>query len=104
MIQIFIVECDSCGKEINAKDTTYHRVLDEDICNECYDEGKIWKKIDSVNHAQMVERHVIIWNVNVVVMSKCSNCQGRGWYMGDTLVGDYDEITCEICNGTGKVD
>jgi len=24
--------------------------------------------------------------------------------MGDTLVGDYDEITCEICNGTGKVD
>jgi len=52
----------------------------------------------------MVERHVIIWNVNVVVMSKCSNCQGRGWYMGDTLVGDYDEITCEICNGTGKVD
>ena len=37
-------------------------------------------------------------------MSKCSNCQGRGWYMGDTLVGDYDEITCEICNGTGKVD
>jgi len=41
MIKIFIVECDSCGKEINAKDTTYHRVLDEDICNECYDEGKI---------------------------------------------------------------
>jgi hypothetical protein len=32
----------------------------------------------------------------------CFNCKGRGWYMGDTLTGDYDEITCEVCNGTGK--
>jgi len=39
MIKIFIVKCDSCGKEINAEDTTFHRILGEDICNECHEVG-----------------------------------------------------------------
>lgn len=35
---------------------------------------------------------------------KCNNCKGHGWYMGDDRVGNWTEITCEICDGTGKND
>ena len=35
----------------------------------------------------------------------CSNCNGKGSYMGDVFVGGiktgYDQIDCEECNGTG---
>jgi len=37
-------------------------------------------------------------------LENCSNCQGKGWYLGDTnpeIDNDYGEIDCEKCNGTG---
>lgn len=40
---------------------------------------------------------------------KCSNCNGRGWYVGDGYMAkygikDYGEHECEDCNGTGEIE
>jgi len=37
-------------------------------------------------------------------LENCSNCAGKGWYLGDTnpeIDNDYGEIECEKCKGTG---
>lgn len=34
--------------------------------------------------------------------TKCRQCHGRGWYMGDDGIGGWDQLDCKICGGTGK--
>ena len=38
MIKIFIVECDGCGKEMNAIQERYIETEYKDLCLKCYNE------------------------------------------------------------------
>lgn len=38
---------------------------------------------------------------------KCSNCQGKGWYLTDLnpeIDNSWGEKDCEVCNGLGEID
>lgn len=37
MIKVWIVECDNCGKEIDATKETFMQGDNEELCNECYE-------------------------------------------------------------------
>ena len=41
MIKIFIVECDLCGKEMNAIQERYIKTEYEDLCLKCYNEARL---------------------------------------------------------------
>lgn len=34
-------------------------------------------------------------------MKKCPNCFGRGWNMEDDDIGNYGQMECQYCDGTG---
>lgn len=39
-IKIWIIECDRCGKEINAMDKVFYETADdEQICEDCHEEN-----------------------------------------------------------------
>ena len=112
------IQCDLCNTEFEYEENSWtsgNEVYEDTesmpdgylidgqwICDDCGSCKFCGTTLDKLPDRRGPDGSRMCDNEECIEDYRCGNCHGRGYYMGDTMVGTYEQLECETCNGSGE--